>query len=394
MSIHAGTPPPRRDPRDIITPDALSVAPELIGLPLARPWRRATALAIDGLLVAVLANAPGVLLGVAAALVLFRVSARPAPGAGYIRRSVRLGFRFGGAVMLFVTVVSGWDSVTDRVEKTVKTAMTDEAPARPTEPDNQELRLDGMAGLRAAGSVMSFRKAPDEATARTSADQVVRALRDEGIPEEEIREGMLSLAESAPDRPWLRAAADSALGALREPSVASDAPSPDSLVAALAAALRAGDGRGAEDLRPQLVLALAADTLGELGEELRELREQRGELRARVDALEDRGENHPGVLARARSLVEDDLGLGLGWMGLYFTATVALFRGRTPGKRLLGIRIIQLNGKPIGWWIAFERFGGYAAGVATGLLGFAQIYWDRNRQAIHDKITETAVIRG
>ena len=37
--------------------------------------------------------------------------------------------------------------------------------------------------------------------------------------------------------------------------------------------------------------------------------------------------------------------------------------------------------------------GGYAAGLATGLLGFAQIFWDKNRQAIHDKIAETAVVR-
>ena len=33
-----------------------------------------------------------------------------------------------------------------------------------------------------------------------------------------------------------------------------------------------------------------------------------------------------------------------------------------------------------------------AAGLATGLLGFIQIYWDANRQAIHDKISATVVI--
>lgn len=59
----------------------------------------------------------------------------------------------------------------------------------------------------------------------------------------------------------------------------------------------------------------------------------------------------------------------------------------------MGIRIIRLDGQQIGWWAAFERFGGYAAGVATGLLGFAQISWDRNRQAVQDKISETVVIR-
>jgi hypothetical protein len=44
-------------------------------------------------------------------------------------------------------------------------------------------------------------------------------------------------------------------------------------------------------------------------------------------------------------------------------------------------------------WTGFERFGGYAAGLVTGLLGFAQVYWDRNRQMIHDKIVETVVVR-
>ena len=67
--------------------------------------------------------------------------------------------------------------------------------------------------------------------------------------------------------------------------------------------------------------------------------------------------------------------------------------GQTPGKRLAGLRVIRLDGKPLGWWIAFERFGGYAASFSVGLLGFAQILWDRNRQGLHDKACETVVIR-
>jgi hypothetical protein len=47
----------------------------------------------------------------------------------------------------------------------------------------------------------------------------------------------------------------------------------------------------------------------------------------------------------------------------------------------------------LNWWLSFERAGGYAAGFATGLLGFAQIFWDPNRQAIHDKVSETIVIQ-
>ena len=53
----------------------------------------------------------------------------------------------------------------------------------------------------------------------------------------------------------------------------------------------------------------------------------------------------------------------------------------------------RLGSERIGWWAAFERFGGYSASVITGLLGFAQILWDRNRQALHDKISETVVVR-
>jgi hypothetical protein len=44
-------------------------------------------------------------------------------------------------------------------------------------------------------------------------------------------------------------------------------------------------------------------------------------------------------------------------------------------------------------WASFERAGGYAAGLFTGLMGYAQVYWDRNRQAIQDKISETVVVR-
>lgn len=56
------------------------------------------------------------------------------------------------------------------------------------------------------------------------------------------------------------------------------------------------------------------------------------------------------------------------------------------------IQVIRLNAKPINLWFSFERFGGYAAGLTTGLIGFFQIYWDKNRQAIHDKIAGTVVI--
>jgi len=88
----------------------------------------------------------------------------------------------------------------------------------------------------------------------------------------------------------------------------------------------------------------------------------------------------------------DDLGLGFGWAALYFSVFTAWFRGQTIGKMLLGLRVMKIDGKPISLWESFGRYGGYSAGIATGLLGFLQILWDPNRQAIHDKISETVVL--
>lgn len=86
-------------------------------------------------------------------------------------------------------------------------------------------------------------------------------------------------------------------------------------------------------------------------------------------------------------------GLSFGWAGVYFTLLTTWFHGRTPGKWLLRIRVVRLDGKPLHAMDAFIRQGGYAAGLATGMIGFARLLWDANRQAIEDKIAWTVVLR-
>lgn len=88
----------------------------------------------------------------------------------------------------------------------------------------------------------------------------------------------------------------------------------------------------------------------------------------------------------------EDLGISFGWAVAYFTLFISWNNGQTPGKRLLRIRVVQLDNKPLSLWGAFGRQGGYSAGFATGLLGFAQIYWDPNRQAMQDKLADTLVL--
>lgn len=76
---------------------------------------------------------------------------------------------------------------------------------------------------------------------------------------------------------------------------------------------------------------------------------------------------------------------------VYFWATT----GQTPGKRLLGLRVVGrddgING--IGWGPAIIRWIGYLISGAIFFLGFLWIIWDRQKQGWHDKIAGTHVAR-
>lgn len=88
----------------------------------------------------------------------------------------------------------------------------------------------------------------------------------------------------------------------------------------------------------------------------------------------------------------DKIGLSYFWAAVYFTLLPLVWPGQTPGKCLLGLRVIELTGKTLTPLILFKRYGGYAAGLFTGGTGFVQLIWDSNRQAIQDKAAHTVVI--
>lgn len=88
----------------------------------------------------------------------------------------------------------------------------------------------------------------------------------------------------------------------------------------------------------------------------------------------------------------DKIGLSYFWAAVYFTLLPLVWAGQTPGKRLLGLRVVELTGKRLTPLILFKRYGGYAAGLFTGMTGFVQLIWDSNRQAIQDKTAHTVVI--
>lgn len=77
---------------------------------------------------------------------------------------------------------------------------------------------------------------------------------------------------------------------------------------------------------------------------------------------------------------------------IYFTAFHGI-AGRTPGKMLLGLRVIQVSGDPITPGIAFLRWVGYLISGPLFCLGFLWIAFDGRKQGWHDKIAATIVIR-
>jgi uncharacterized RDD family membrane protein YckC len=84
-------------------------------------------------------------------------------------------------------------------------------------------------------------------------------------------------------------------------------------------------------------------------------------------------------------------------MGLYFVISVAydlsfwMLAGQTPGKRLMGVRVVRSDGQRLHLGNAIRRELAY---VLSGLLflGYLWILFDNRRQGWHDKLAGTIVV--
>ena len=293
------------DPRSIVTPDAFSVTPELLGTPLAEPWRRFAALMVDLVLIGFLQLLGWRVLGGLVGLTLFIKATRRRDGApGGAGRKFALGCAGAFVMMLAIGVTF--------IPSLVRMA----SPG-----GNQPLVVVG-------------------------GDTIVGGAAADTRDLDEIAETLLQGAVAG-------AGADSA-----------------------------GEGAAAANIAGLVEgIVEAADDIQDRDERIEELEAQLAEA------------ERPSTLFTWIRDAADEAGLIFGWGTIYLTLFLALWGGRTPGKKLLGLRVVRLNGQPLGLYMSLERAGGYAAGLATGLLGFAQVWWDPNRQAIHDKVAETVVVR-
>lgn len=81
-------------------------------------------------------------------------------------------------------------------------------------------------------------------------------------------------------------------------------------------------------------------------------------------------------------------------LGLVYTAVFALlWNGRTPGRRLLGIRLVDRTGLAPAPGRAIVRAVLAVVSFVPFLAGFWLALFDRRGQTLHDKLTRTFVIR-
>jgi uncharacterized RDD family membrane protein YckC len=68
-------------------------------------------------------------------------------------------------------------------------------------------------------------------------------------------------------------------------------------------------------------------------------------------------------------------------------------RGQTPGKRLVGVRVVTWYGEPPTLARSLVRTFGYLVSAALLWLGFIWIGFDREKRGLHDWIAGTYVVR-
>jgi uncharacterized RDD family membrane protein YckC len=332
---------PGKDPRNIVTPAAFSVAPELLYTPLAKPWKRALAITIDGLLIAVLAEQAGPLFVLLVCLLAYYIH----------NHANRISTWAKGLLYLFMAVVLLWSAVPQMIK----------VNGLQERRDNE---IQGQTLLTLTPQLLRLSLCEYKACAQHEAGLLVNAAAEAGLSRTQVE----TMLQGALDDLPLAAADIAAINADLLPQLAS--------------------------MKTESVATLNAQTNVQANAKTdAQAKPAPTEDDSRLEAEEDEQEEEAqySLLAWAKGML-NDLGLGFGWAAFYFTLFTAWFDGQTLGKKIMRVRVIALGGGKLSLWDAFGRYGGYGAGFATGLLGFLQIFWDANRQAIQDKISATVVI--
>jgi RDD family len=324
----------------LVAPEALNVAPALVGLPLARPLRRGLAMSLDLLLVSLLSGVSGLWLWLGLGAVLLQLRSKlGASASGMISKRRWLGWGLAGLLGLLAIneAVDQWSARADP-ESTVAQAK---AAA-------QELAREAAAEAKEAAAEANA----DATTAQADADAARKVA---------------AVAQAA-------ASAAEALGVKMQGGVTVRT---SAQVAAEAASAAAAP------------MALSASAAAAAAAEVQVAKARVAELESQ---LAEAKKPKPFKWREEMKRVFAGIGLQFGWGIVYFSLLPAWWGGQTVGKKLFGLRVVEITGKPMTVMRCLKRYGGYAAGMATGGLGFTQMLWDPNRQGIQDKAAHTVVL--
>ncbi len=322
-----------KEDNTIVTPYAFQVAPELLGEPLATPARRGVAQCIDLMFIYYISHANGLVLGALAALTFMRAGNNVAKGKGKTSRGKML--RLGAAFLLGYIVYTTFDG-------------------------------------------------PPQITGypATQASSVSDSIEENGFSEQDLRPALVGVSTLI----WKSCDDDfDCLKEVTEGFIEVQADLGAELSELKAIQSRFLDKSTLSDEQKATLITLAETTFQRSAERLAQ--EQAEQTAASPDAAKGEETDKPadesgsgaGFFASLTELLHDgqaflsELGLGLGWAALYYSAFTAYMQGCTPGKWITRIRVLRLDGRPPTLWESFGRYGGYGAGFATGMLGFLQI---------------------
>ena len=83
--------------------------------------------------------------------------------------------------------------------------------------------------------------------------------------------------------------------------------------------------------------------------------------------------------------------IGIPWLFAIYSAVFWVLVGRTPGKAALGLRVVRMDDRAVGWGTSITRVAGYAVSSIL-MIGFIWIAVDRRHQGFHDKLARTFVV--
>ena len=80
-------------------------------------------------------------------------------------------------------------------------------------------------------------------------------------------------------------------------------------------------------------------------------------------------------------------------VGIAYFVAFWVWRGQTPGKMALSIKLMRTDGSNLTIGDALLRYLGYFVSAATLFIGFIWIAFDSRKQGLHDKIADTYVVK-